>query len=138
MKKWILLVVILIIGVFTISSFSYGSRVSSQEEIKYDRESLYLIVIDKKVDFKNDKMLEVLSNWYSYFDKEEMFLTQDGEYIDYTTYEIYRVHLENIYKDDKKKITKYLLRYGNYPKQENSENYDTYINEYKRTTGKDI
>ena len=43
-----------------------------------------------------------------------------------------------MYKNDKRKILKRLLRYNNYPKEENSEKYDEYINEYKKTTGKDI
>ena len=67
-----------------------------------------------------------------------MFLTQDGEYVDFVTYEIYRIHLENDYKNDNKKVLKQMLKFNNFPKQENSEKYDKYINEYKKTTGKDI
>ncbi len=142
MKKVIIIVGIIVCCLTVIGSFSYGLVGYNNQDIyesnNYTKEELYQMIIDKNINYNDKKLLNILSNWYSYYDKEEMFLTMDGEYVDFVTYEIYRVHLENIYKDNKKKILKNLLKFGNFPKQENSEKYDKYINEYKRTTGKDI
>lgn len=138
MKK---ITLVIIIGLLSLLIFnvSFGYEKEETYDVdNYTKDELYRVILEKNINYKDNKMLEMITNWYSYFNKEEMFLTSDGEYVDYVTYEIYRVHLENFYKDDKKKIIKYLLKYGNFPKEENSEKYDEYINEYKKTTGKDI
>lgn len=138
MKK---ITLVIIIGLLSLLIFnvSFGYEKEETYDVdNYTKDELYRVILEKNINYKDEKMLEMITNWYSYFNKEEMFLTSDGEYVDYVTYEIYRVHLENFYKDDKKKIIKYLLKYGNFPKEENSEKYDEYINEYKKTTGKDI
>lgn len=138
MKK---ITLVIIIGLLSLLIFnvSFGYEKEETYDVdNYTKDELYRVILEKNINYKDNKMIEMITNWYSYFNKEEMFLTSDGEYVDYVTYEIYRVHLENFYKDDKKKIIKYLLKYGNFPKEENSEKYDEYINEYKKTTGKDI
>lgn len=138
MKK---ITLVIIIGLLSLLIFnvSFGYEKEETYDVdNYTKDELYKAILEKNINYKDEKMIEMITNWYSYFNKEEMFLTSDGEYVDYVTYEIYRVHLENFYKDDKKKIIKYLLKYGNFPKEENSEKYDEYINEYKKTTGKDI
>lgn len=141
MKKVLIFCVLAIILIILIGNVSYGFKGKKAYEIEnltYDKEEIYKIILEKNIDYKNQELLYVLCDWFTYFDREDMFLTQDGEFVDYVTYEIYRVHLENMYKNDKRKILKRLLRYNNYPKEENSEKYDEYINEYKKTTGKDI
>ncbi len=141
MKKIIILSVLTIILITLIGNVSYGlkgKKAYEVENLTYDKEEIYKIILEKNIDYKNQELVYVLCDWFTYFGREDMFLTQDGEFIDYVTYEIYRVHLENMYKSDKRKILKRLLKYNNYPKEENSEKYEEYINEYKKTTGKDI
>lgn len=140
MKKVFGIIVVLFLFIVVVSGVSYGVKSDAVENIvlTYEKEELYQIVLDKRINYKDEKLINILSNWYGVFNREDMFLTQDGEYVDFVTYEIYRVHLENRYRDDKEKIVKMLLRFDNYPKQENSEKYDEYINEYKKITGKDI
>lgn len=140
MKKVFGIILVLFLLIVVIGGVSYGIKSDAVEDMNlaYEKEELYQIILEKRINYKDKRLINILSNWYEFFDMEDMFLTQDGEYIDFVTYEIYRVHLENRYKDDKEKIVKMLLKFGNYPKQENSEKYDEYINEYKKTTGKDI
>ncbi len=141
MKKKIFVGILIAGFLLFLGNISYGYRDKFDKDVKntsYTKEDLYQIVSNKRVDYKNQEVVYILCNWYKYFDKEELFMTQEEEYVDYVTYEIYRVHLENMYDNEKKKILKKLLRYGNFPRQEDSEKYDKYIIEYKKTTGKDI
>lgn len=116
-------------------NFSYGGEM---EDEMINKEYLYDVISSKKVNYQNKMVLEKINNWYEYFNIEEMFLTQDGEYVDYTTYQITRNHLKNKYKDNEKKIAKNLLKYSSYPKEDNIILYEKYIEEYKKTTGEDI
>lgn len=130
-----------LIGLLLVGNISYSRMNNNMDENllnTYSKEELYQIIVDKRINYRDKDLVYILTHWYNYFDKEEMFLTQDGEYVDFVTYEIYRIHLENDYKNDNKKVLKQMLKFNNFPKQENSEKYDKYINEYKKTTGKDI
>lgn len=132
-----------ILGIINIRPVSYSLLVSEEKErviipLHYTKDELYEMILNKQIDYKNKDIVEILTNWYDYFRIEDMFLTEDGEYVDYTTYQIYRVHLENQYKVNKDKILKTLLKHTNYPKQEDSELYEKYINEYIDTTGEAI
>lgn len=139
--KRIIIVVVVLISLLLVGNISYSRMNNNMDENllnTYSKEELYQIIVDKRINYRDKDLVYILTHWYNYFDKEEMFLTQDGEYVDFVTYEIYRVHLENDYKNDNKKVLKQMLKFNNFPKQENSEKYDKYINEYKKTTGKDI
>ncbi len=139
--KRIIIVVMVLIGLLLVGNISYSRMNNNMDENllnTYSKEELYQIIVDKRINYRDKDLVYILTHWYNYFDKEEMFLTQDGEYVDFVTYEIYRIHLENDYKNDNKKVLKQMLKFNNFPKQENSEKYDKYINEYKKTTGKDI
>lgn len=141
MKRIIIVVVVVLISLLLVGNISYSRTNNNIDENllnTYSKEELYQIIVDKRINYRDKDLVYILTHWYNYFDKEEMFLTQDGEYVDFVTYEIYRVHLENDYKNDNKKVLKQMLKFNNFPKQENSEKYDKYINEYKKTTGKDI
>ncbi len=141
MKRIIIVVVVVLISLLLVGNISYSRMNNNIDENllnTYSKEELYQIIVDKRINYRDKDLVYILTHWYNYFDKEEMFLTQDGEYVDFVTYEIYRVHLENDYKNDNKKVLKQMLKFNNFPKQENSEKYDKYINEYKKTTGKDI
>lgn len=141
MKRIIIVVVVVLISLLLVGNVSYSRMNNNMDENllnTYSKEELYQIIVDKRINYRDKDLVYILTHWYNYFDKEEMFLTQDGEYVDFVTYEIYRVHLENDYKNDNKKVLKQMLKFNNFPKQENSEKYDKYINEYKKTTGKDI
>ncbi len=141
MKRIIIVVVVVLIGLLLVGNISYSRMNNNMDENllnTYSKEELYQIIVDKRINYRDKDLVYILTHWYNYFDKEEMFLTQDGEYVDFVTYEIYRIHLENDYKNDNKKVLKQMLKFNNFPKQENSEKYDKYINEYKKTTGKDI
>lgn len=141
MKRIIIVVVVVLIGLLLVGNISYSRMNNNIDENllnTYSKEELYQIIVDKRINYRDKDLVYILTHWYNYFDKEEMFLTQDGEYVDFVTYEIYRIHLENDYKNDNKKVLKQMLKFNNFPKQENSEKYDKYINEYKKTTGKDI
>lgn len=139
--KRIIIVVVVLISLLLVGNISYSRMNNNMDENllnTYSKEELYQIIVDKRINYRDKDLVYILTHWYNYFDKEEMFLTQDGEYVDFVTYEIYRIHLENDYKNDNKKVLKQMLKFNNFPKQENSEKYDKYINEYKKTTGKDI
>lgn len=141
MKRIIIVVVVVLISLLLVGNISYSRMNNNMDENllnTYSKEELYQIIVDKRINYRDKDLVYILTHWYNYFDKEEMFLTQDGEYVDFVTYEIYRIHLENDYKNDNKKVLKQMLKFNNFPKQENSEKYDKYINEYKKTTGKDI
>lgn len=141
MKRIIIVVVVVLISLLLVGNISYSRMNNNIDENllnTYSKEELYQIIVDKRINYRDKDLVYILTHWYNYFDKEEMFLTQDGEYVDFVTYEIYRIHLENDYKNDNKKVLKQMLKFNNFPKQENSEKYDKYINEYKKTTGKDI
>lgn len=133
---------LIIISLFNMN-LSYSKETHSNNQININmndlkKEYFYNIIKENKIDYNNQDLTNILLNWYDYFNIEDMFLTSDGEYIDYTTYQIYNIHLKNTYNDDEKKILKKLLKYTNFPKQENSALYDKYIEEYINTTGKEI
>ena len=137
MKRIIIVVVVVLIGLLLVGNISYSRMNNNIDENllnTYSKEELYQIIVDKRINYRDKDLVYILTHWYNYFDKEEMFLTQDGEYVDFVTYEIYRIHLENDYKNDNKKVLKQMLKFNNFPKQENSEKYDKYINEYMKTT----
>lgn len=119
---------------------AYGNIESDFEivEDKLNKEEIYKLIIDNEVDFRNENLVRVLGNWYDYFEVEDMFLTKDGEYVDYTTYQITRMHFKNLYRDNERKVAKKLLSYGNFPKEYMTEKYEEYIYEYIDTVGREI
>ncbi len=138
----IFILIFLLFGILHIKPISYSLLLKEEKRIKvnleYSKEDLYQMIASKKLNYKDKEIIEILTNWYDYFQIEDMFFTEEGEYVDYTTYQIYRVHLENQYPSNRVKILRKLLRYSNYPKQEDSALYDKYIEEYKDTTGNAI
>lgn len=140
MKKRKILIIgtsILFISILVSNNISNSIKSDTLND-DFTKNEIYNLIIDKKINLNDQKQLDIITNWYSYFDIEDMFLTKDGEYIDYTTYEIYRVHLNNKYKENNRKIANKLLKSSNYPKEENRQTYEDYINEYIKTTGKEI
>ncbi len=140
MKKRNILIIgmsILFISILVSNNISNSIKSDTLND-DFTKNEIYNLIIDKKINLNDQKQLDIITNWYSYFDIEDMFLTKDGEYIDYTTYEIYRVHLNNQYKENNRKIANKLLKSSNYPKEENHQTYEDYINEYIKTTGKEI